>query len=68
VVITSVVCVCLCKWCLGHCNYHPSFNEMIRSSPACSRKKNTGGGAIAFCKGEIFSIKQVEEYGELFKV
>jgi hypothetical protein len=31
--------VCLCEWCLGHCNYHPSFNEMIRSSPACSRKK-----------------------------
>ena len=41
-VITSAVCVCLCEWCLGHCNYHPSFNEMIRSSPACSRKKIIG--------------------------
>jgi hypothetical protein len=35
------LCVCLCEWCLGHCNYHPSFNEMIRSSPACSRKKQS---------------------------
>jgi hypothetical protein len=32
------VCVCV-SGVLGHCNYHPSFNEMIRSSPACSRKK-----------------------------
>jgi hypothetical protein len=30
--------VCVCG-VLGLCKYHPSSNEMIRSSPACSRKK-----------------------------